>query len=69
MPQAQVAQKSSDCIGEHIMDKLANITFVVVTLAGVVGAAQVADGLTRFTVGAQAGEHTVSTLTAHTPEM
>ncbi|WP_188693780.1 hypothetical protein [Silvimonas amylolytica] len=51
------------------MDKLANITFVVVTLAGVVGAAQVADGLTRFTVGAQAGEHTVSTLTAHTPEM
>jgi hypothetical protein len=53
------------------MDKLANITFVVVTLAGVVGAAHVADGLTRFATGTQAGVavRNMSTLTAHTPAM
>ena len=53
------------------MDKLANITFVVVTLAGVVGAAQVADGLTRFATGTQAGVavNSAGVLTAHTPAM
>ncbi|MBB5193463.1 hypothetical protein HNQ50_004220 [Silvimonas terrae] len=51
------------------MEKLANITFVALALAGVVGAAHTADGLAQFASVHTAGspDHTVSTLTGLKP--